>query len=41
MQKKELLQLLDKKGIAYQITEHDPVFTVEEMLNANLPYPFY
>ena len=39
MQKKELLQLLDKKGIAYQITEHDPVFTVEEMLNANLPYP--
>lgn len=31
--------MLDNSGIAYEITEHIPVFTIEEMMNINLPYP--
>lgn len=39
MTRTELIQLLDEKGIQYEITEHAPVFTIEEMLECNLPYP--
>ena len=39
MTRLELLQLLDEKGIEYEITEHVPVFTIEEMFEAKLPFP--
>ena len=39
MTRQELIELLDSKGISYEITEHKPVFTIEEMLECNLPYP--
>ena len=39
MTRQELLELLDEKGIRYEITEHVPVFTIEEMLEAELPHP--
>ncbi len=39
MTRSELIQFLDEKGIQYEITEHAPVFTIEEMLECNLPYP--
>lgn len=34
-----VLDLLDKKGISYEVTEHTPVFTIDEMLELNLPHP--
>ena len=39
MNRLDLLSYLDEKGIKYEITEHIPVFTIEEMLEAKLPYP--
>ena len=39
MNRLDLLSYLDEKGIKYEITEHMPVFTIEEMLEAKLPYP--
>lgn len=39
MNRLELLSYLDEKGIQYEVTEHIPVFTIEEMLKAELPYP--
>ena len=39
MTRQELIELLDGKGISYEITEHVPVYTIEEMLKCNLPYP--
>lgn len=39
MTRQELLQKLDEKKISYEMTEHVPVFTIEEMLEAKLPYP--
>lgn len=39
MTRSELLKLLDSSGIPYEITEHVPVYTIEEMLKANLPHP--
>ncbi len=39
MNRQELLKLLDEKKIRYEITEHVPVFTIEEMLEAELPHP--
>ena len=39
MTKNELYQFLDAKGIFYEVTEHVPVYTIEEMLEANLPHP--
>lgn len=39
MNKTEVIEFLDKSGAKYEITEHAPVFTIEEMLAANLPYP--
>ena len=38
MNRQELLQMLDEKGISYELTEHVPIFTVDEMLGAKLPY---
>lgn len=37
--KKEITELLDSKGIAYEIREHHAVYTVEEAAALNLPYP--
>ena len=37
--KKEITELLDSKGIAYEIREHQAVYTVEEAAALNLPYP--
>lgn len=39
MTRNELLQMMDQKGIGYEITEHVPVFTIEQMMEADLPYP--
>ena len=39
MTRQELIHLLDERGIQYESTEHVPVFTIEEMLEAKLPYP--
>ena len=38
MNRQELLQMLDEKGIRYELSEHVPVFTVEEMMEAKLPF---
>lgn len=37
--KKEITELLDSKGIAYEIREHQAVYTVEEAAALDLPYP--
>lgn len=39
MNKQEVLEMLDKSGIKYEKSEHIAVFTIDEMLAANLPYP--
>ncbi len=39
MTRQELMEMLRKRGISFEITEHVPVFTIEEMLEAKLPYP--
>ena len=39
MTRQNLIELLDNKGISYEISEHIPVFTIEEMMECNLPYP--
>lgn len=39
MTRSELTALLDSRGIKYELCEHDPVYTIEEMLKAALPYP--
>lgn len=39
MNKEEVIQFLNDKGIAYTITEHVPVYTIEEMLENHIPYP--
>ena len=38
MTRQALLQILTDKGIRFEITEHVPVFTIDEMLAANLPH---
>lgn len=38
-QKQKVLELLDAEGISYEITEHQAVYTIEEMLEADLPHP--
>ena len=37
--KKEITELLESKGIVYEIREHHAVYTVEEAAALNLPYP--
>lgn len=39
MNKQEVLNLLDAKGIPYDLTEHAPVFTIGEMMAEDLPHP--
>ena len=38
MTKDELYNFLDSKGIVYEVTEHIPVYTVEDMPNESMPY---
>ena len=37
--KGEVLQLLDRSGIAYELYEHEAVFTVEQAHAAGIPHP--
>lgn len=39
MKKEELYRFLNEKSISYEVTEHEPVFTMAEMLEAGLPHP--
>ena len=39
MTKNDLYELLNRNGVPYEVTEHAPVFTIEEMLAADLPHP--
>lgn len=39
MNKEELYALLDLKGIAYEITEHDAVYNMEDLAKVKLLYP--
>lgn len=39
MNKNDIYEFIKKQNIWYEITEHGVVFTMEELLNANLPYP--
>ncbi len=39
MTQNELYELLNQKRIKYEITQHVPVFTIEEMLEAKIPNP--
>lgn len=39
MNKNDIIEMLNNSGVEYEITEHIPVFTIEEMMNINLPYP--
>ena len=37
--KKDITDLLDSKKIEYEIVEHQPVYTIDEMLECGLPHP--
>lgn len=37
--KQDVIDLLDSKKIQYEIVEHPAVFTIDEMLECNLPHP--
>ena len=39
MNKMDILKLLDSKNIPYEVTEHDAVYTIEDMLAAGIPHP--
>ena len=39
MRPQELYDYLNEKGIDFEITEHDAVFTMEELEKITLPYP--
>lgn len=39
MNKQELLAFLDERGIEYERVEHNQVFTVDDMIEADLPHP--
>lgn len=39
MDKKETYQYLTDKGISYEITEHNAVFSMNELCSVKLPYP--
>ena len=39
MDKKEIYELLEQKGIWHEITEHIAVFNMEEVAQIELPYP--
>ena len=37
--KEEVLKFLDDSKIKYEIAEHKPVYTIDEMLECGLPHP--
>lgn len=37
--KREIIELLERKDISYEIKEHEAVYTIEEAAALNLPYP--
>ena len=37
--KEDIVKLLDDCKIKYEIVEHKPVYTIDEMLECNLPHP--
>lgn len=37
--KDDIIRLLDSRNISYELAEHRPVFTIEEMLECDLPHP--
>ena len=39
MTKKETLDLLEQKGLSFEITEHEAVFSMSEVCSVPLPYP--
>lgn len=39
MTKEEVYAFLDSKGVEYEAVAHNAVFTVDEMIDAELPYP--
>lgn len=39
MNKAELLEYLSNRGIEYELVEHSMVFTIGEMIDAELPHP--
>lgn len=41
MNKQEIYDYLDKKNIHYEITNHKPVYNMEELSDISLPYPRY
>ena len=39
MNKQEIFDYLDEKNIWHEITEHEAVFSMEEAISVELPYP--
>lgn len=39
MDKQEIFDYLDEKNIWHEITEHEAVFSMEEAISVELPYP--
>ncbi len=39
MNKEELLKFLDDRGVEYEKIDHSPVYTIDEMIDAEIPYP--
>ena len=37
--KEDIVKILDDSKIKYEIVEHKPVYTIDEMLECNLPHP--
>ena len=37
--KEDIVRMLDDSKIKYEIVEHKPVYTIDEMLECNLPHP--
>ena len=38
-EKQDIYDLLDEKGVWYEVTEHPAVFNMEELNSVELPYP--
>lgn len=39
MNKQEIYKFLNSKGIEYEVTEHEALYSMDEISNINLPYP--
>ena len=37
--KEDIIAILEEKKIKYEIAEHKPVYTIDEMLECGLPHP--